>query len=441
MRYPASCGMDLEQALVQDRRRSVDVGRQEARPPAEDHPPVRGHVPVEEEVLGIEECAALGRQLVREVGRERLARDDVAADRDDPSPESRGDPVRVPVGRHEHVPREDRAPVALHDEAAIGLSTDRPGSHALVEVGPGPVGGGGQPGEVPTRVEEAAALDHECAVVGVGADLLADLGARHDRRRHPHRCQARLGVLELGDMRWRIRELEVADLAEVAIDGLIGDEPLDQRVGVERLAVQSATRGLAEPLQQVGRPPLVPGVHDAAVAGRCPPTKRVCLEERRRDAASCKLARRVDAGVPTADHDHVRGVGQRSTGAVGQGRHRCLPEGAALVVAVERGRGGHARSVAERTRRCRPVEAYLLETTCDGRRICATVVACLTWPLANCATTPGRSSLASRPVRPSRSRSMAVLSPRLSRSVEGAVRCRGRSSSDGSSQRKPTRGS
>ena len=45
-------------------------------------------------------------------------------------------------------------------------------------------------------------------------------------------------MLELGHMGGRVRELEVADLAEVAIDGLLGDQPLHELVGVERLLVE-----------------------------------------------------------------------------------------------------------------------------------------------------------------------------------------------------------
>ena len=37
-------------------------------------------------------------------------------------------------------------------------------------------------------------------------------------------------MLELGQVRGRVRELEVADLAEVAVDGLVGDQPLDELV-------------------------------------------------------------------------------------------------------------------------------------------------------------------------------------------------------------------
>ena len=48
-------------------------------------------------------------------------------------------------------------------------------------------------------------------------------------------------MLQLGDVRRRIRELQVADFAEVAVDGLFRDQLLHELVRVERLLVQRAT--------------------------------------------------------------------------------------------------------------------------------------------------------------------------------------------------------
>ena len=56
------------------------------------------------------------------------------------------------------------------------------------------------------------------------------------------RGEALAGMLELGHVRRRVGELEVADLAEVAVDRLLGDQALDELVGVERLAVQRRAR-------------------------------------------------------------------------------------------------------------------------------------------------------------------------------------------------------
>ena len=80
------------------------------------------------------------------------------------------------------------------------------------------------------------------------------------------RRQALLRVLELANVRRRVGELEVPDLAEIAVDRLVGDQPLDRLVAVERLAVQGGAGLLAVPVDQLARPPLVARVHDPAVA-------------------------------------------------------------------------------------------------------------------------------------------------------------------------------
>ena len=77
-------GMDAEQATIEDRGGPLDRRRQEAGASAEDHPPIGRDVPVVQEVLRVEERPALGRD-VGDQSWQRLAGDDVAADRDDPA--------------------------------------------------------------------------------------------------------------------------------------------------------------------------------------------------------------------------------------------------------------------------------------------------------------------------------------------------------------------
>ena len=66
----------------------------------------------------------------------------------------------------------------------------------------------------------------------------------------------------------------------------------------------------------------------------------------------------VDARQSAADDDDVGHIGQGPVGRIRHRVHRCLPEGTAFVVAVERGRraGGHSRqgSRADPVRRPRP---------------------------------------------------------------------------------------
>ena len=67
-----------------------------------------------------------------------------------------------------------------------------------MEVGAGPVGGRGEPGEVAARVDEPAARHDQRAVVGVGADLLVQTFAWDDGRFDAHRGEALALVLEAG---------------------------------------------------------------------------------------------------------------------------------------------------------------------------------------------------------------------------------------------------
>ena len=148
-------------------------------------------------------------------------------------------------------------------------------------------------------------------------------------------------------MRRRIRELEVAAFAEVAVDRFLGDQPLDRLVAVEGLAVERVARLLAVALDQLARAVLVAGMDDPAVARRRAPAERPGLEERDRDPAPCQLAGRVDPGVAAADDDDVRGVRQRPTRSIGECRHRRAPQRAPFEIGVHVGRG-HRRSVGHR---------------------------------------------------------------------------------------------
>ena len=148
-------------------------------------------------------------------------------------------------------------------------------------------------------------------------------------------------MLELGDVRRRVSELEVAAFAEVAVDRLLGDEPFHQLVGVERLAVERLARLLTVALDQLPGAPLVAGMDDAAVPRGGAPAQRVRLEEGDGDPAPGQLPGRVDPRVAATDHDDVGRVRQLAPGPIRKRRHRCLPERAALEVVVQGSWGGH----------------------------------------------------------------------------------------------------
>ena len=127
-------------------------------------------------------------------------------------------------------------------------------------------------------------------------------------------------MLELGDVRRRIRELEVADLAEVAIDRLVGDEPLHQVVRVERLAVERRAGLLAVALDELAGAPLVAGVDDAAVPGRGAPAERVGLEQVTATPRRASSRAALMPGISATDDDDVRRVRQLAPGPIGQRR-------------------------------------------------------------------------------------------------------------------------
>ncbi len=106
----------------------------------------------------------------------------------------------------------------------VGLAADRPSPDAFVEIGAGALRRRDEPAEVLARVEEPAQRDGEPAVVRVRPDLLVEPLAGHERGLDTERGEGLGGRDEVVRMRWRIGEVEVAALAELAVDRLVGDE-------------------------------------------------------------------------------------------------------------------------------------------------------------------------------------------------------------------------
>ena len=185
----------------------------------------------------------LGEMLGSQVLGQRLGGDDVAADRDDPAAQRRDDAVGVAVGGDEHVAGEDRAALGLDDEAAVGLAADRP---ALGR----PRAGRRRPGRPPRRAPRSSGRDGAGRCPGRRAPRsrrpmpISSRSARAGRRSSRRPTEARLSrsCSRLGHVRRRVGELEVADLAEVAVDRFVGDQPLDRLVAGERLAVERRGR-------------------------------------------------------------------------------------------------------------------------------------------------------------------------------------------------------
>ena len=79
-------------------------------------------------------------------------------------------------------------------------------------------------------------------------------------------------------MRRRVGEVEVAVLAELAVDALVGDQPLDELEGIERLAEQLPAGLFAIALDELPRAPLVARVDDPAVPRRAAEAERLGLD-------------------------------------------------------------------------------------------------------------------------------------------------------------------
>ena len=135
----------------------------------------------------------------------------------------------------------------------------------------------------------------------------------------------------------------MADLAEVAIDRLLDDQPLDELVRVERLLVERPAGLRSVALDELAGAPLVAGMDDAAVPRRRTPTERMCLQERDPHSPACQLSRGGDPGIAPADDHDIGTRRERPPRAIGQRRHRRLPERTALEVVVEWWCGRHGR--------------------------------------------------------------------------------------------------
>ena len=213
---------------------------------------------------------------------QRLGGDDVAPDRDDPAAERGHDAVRVAVRGDDDVLREDRAAVGLDDEAAVRLAPDRRRPDALVEVGAGAVGARPtSPAKYLPGWSRPPRRDDEAAVVEASVPISSrePLLAARTSPRSPNRASVSTGVARGRPRARRPGEIEVAALAELAVDGLVGDQPLDERRSASMVSrKQRPGRSPRRSARRAPRAPLVAGVDDPAVAGRAAEAELLGLE-------------------------------------------------------------------------------------------------------------------------------------------------------------------
>ena len=200
---------------------------------------------------------------------EWLGRDDVAADRDDPPAQRRHERRRCSRSSRRRRPsrgsRRDRSRRRSGRRPGGGSSRARTPSWRSA---PARSAAATSPAKYLPGWSSPLAGDGEPAVVRVAADLLAQPLARHERGLDAERGEGLGRPRQVVGMRRRVGEVEVAALAELAVDRLVGDQPLDERVGVERLAEQRRARSPRRSARSAPRAPLVAGMDDAAVAGR-----------------------------------------------------------------------------------------------------------------------------------------------------------------------------
>src|SRR5919197_4740025 len=301
-------------------------------------------MPVIEEVLRVEECAAIRRELAGQVFGEWRGRDDVAADRQDPATQARDEAVGVAVGRDEDLAGLDPPARRFDHEFLLSGAAQGDGSCSFVEARARALRRGHEPGEPLAWVENAGTGGEERSVIRRAADLRHDVSLGDDRRGNAGRLQAALRLLEVMQVGRGIRELEVPALPKLAVDLLVRDHLLEELVPVERLAVQGAAPLPAIAAHELGRTPLVARMDNAAVARRRAPAERARLDEHDARALLGETPRRRDARVPPA-HDHDVGpIRELAPTPIGQRWHRRVPIWPPFVLAVHR----RCRHTAER---------------------------------------------------------------------------------------------
>src|SRR5207245_2329046 len=87
-------------------------------------------------------------------------------------------------------------------------------------------------------------------------------------------------LLQSPGVRRRPGEVQVAALAELALDRLVDDEPLQERVGVQCLLEERPAGLIAIALDELRRAPFVARMDDPTVPGRAAETELLGLEER-----------------------------------------------------------------------------------------------------------------------------------------------------------------
>ena len=270
---------------------------------------------------------------------ERLGRDDVAADGDDPASRPRSGRVGVSVGGDEHVSRADVAAGGVHHRA-VPVSIDGGDARALVDRRAGAECAAGQPGEVPRGMDARAVVGEHPSVEAAARRLLLERRGFQDHRRLAETA-APLDLLtaEVAHARAAMRKVQPAALRVGGIRRLRGRRPGDERVRLGAGVVERPPRGAVAALEGVEVTPHA-AVDHAGVAPARSLTESAAVEDDDVLAVPCELRSRGEPGESRADDDHVSGSGKRRFR--NRRKRRVVPPERGLTVALGKRRGARA---------------------------------------------------------------------------------------------------
>jgi hypothetical protein len=177
-----------------------------------------------EKMLRVERGAPPRQERLGCIARQRRGHDDVAADRNVAALQRRCRPIRIGIGREQHVARGDLARRRRHRPSAR-LTPHGDHRDTSRQCGAGAGRRGGQSADIPRWLQCATSLVDEQAVVGVAANLGPLLGPRHelDAMAEHARQQCLLG-LEIVEVTVGRRRLDVPNPLVVTLDPLVRDE-------------------------------------------------------------------------------------------------------------------------------------------------------------------------------------------------------------------------
>ena len=237
---------------------------------------------------------------------ERLGGDDVAADGDHAAPESRHGSVRVPVGRHEHVPGREGGSRRDHREASLRTSFDVCHSNVLVDLHSGRDRCTRERGKVSRGMDASPIVRQESAVETVRLRLLRErIGCEQHRGFSKALTPHLLLRTQPAHRRPPVREVQPTAFLETRVGMDRCGRCCHVADRVDARSVQRHACYTAVPLEPVDIAPQA-RVDHAGVAPTCAASDRVPVDHDHALPVPSEGQRRAQTGVARADDRHVR---------------------------------------------------------------------------------------------------------------------------------------